>query len=148
PPAPGPSPAEETASPPRRKRRRLVMMVMLLALVGGGAWLILDASTKRPVGNEMELAQKARKVYEEGEFAEAAQQFRDLTLNFPKSADVTKYAFLAELSDVRGPVSIVQPDKEEAKRNLERLFRFAEDYKGDPLLEKHLPELQGDFKRL
>src|SRR5439155_24060053 len=120
-------------------------MVMLLALVGGGAWLIIQASINRPVGNEPELAQKALKAYEDLDFAEAALQFRQLALDFPKSTDLAKYRFLAELSDIRESINQIQEGEKEAKLNAERLIQFAAEHKDDPLLEKHQADLHSYF---
>jgi hypothetical protein len=149
PPAVSASPAEETEGPPRLKRlRSLVLMAVLLALVGGGAWLVIQTSTSRSVGNESELAQKAQKVYEDHDFAEAALQFRQLGLDFPKSANLAKYRFLAELSDIRESVNKVQEGEKQAEDNARRLIQFAAENRDDPLLEKHQADLHSDFKRL
>src|SRR5262249_42532639 len=95
-----------------------------------------------------ERARKALKAYEDTEFAEAALQFRQLALDFPKSKDLAKYRFLAELSDIRESVNKPQSDAKEAKDNVGRLGQFMVDYRDDPLLEKHQAELESDFKRL
>jgi outer membrane protein assembly factor BamB len=148
-PAVSESPAEETEGHPRRKRlRSLVVMVVLLALVGGGAWLIVQASSSRSVGDESELAQKAQKAYDDHDFAEAGMQFGRLALDFPKSKNLEKYRFLAELSYIRESINKVQEGEKEAKLNAERLIQFAAENRDDPLLEKHQADLHSDFKRL
>jgi outer membrane protein assembly factor BamB len=123
-------------------------MLVLLALVGGGAWLVIEASDNRQRGDETELDRKAQKAYDERDFAEAAVQFRQLALDFPKSANLNKYRFLAEFSDLRDRANRVQTDPTEARRNAEDLLQFAAVNKEDPLLKKHLADLRSDFKRL
>src|SRR5262249_53588125 len=113
-----------------------------------GAWLIIQATSSRSVGNESELAQKAQKAYDDRDFTEAALQFRQLALHFPKSANLAKYRFLAELSDVRESINKIQEGEKEAKLNAERLIQFAAENRDDPLLEKHHADLHSDFKRL
>src|SRR5262249_27186128 len=126
PPTVSASPADEAEERPRRKRlRSLVAMVVLLARVGGGAWVVLRASSGRSVGNESELAQKAQKAYEEPDFAEAGLQFRQLALDFPKSPNLAKYRFMAELSDLRESVNKVQESEKEADFHARNLIQFA-----------------------
>jgi outer membrane protein assembly factor BamB len=133
---------------PRRKRlRSLVVMAVLLALVGGATWAVVQAVGRPAVGNEAERAQKAFKDYDERAFPEAAQEFRELAVDFPQSPSAEKYRLLAEFSDVRGSIQEVQ-DPETLERNLGRLDQFVTLYREDPLLEKYHPALHEGFKRL
>jgi outer membrane protein assembly factor BamB len=138
------------AMPPRKKRgrRRLLLMALMFAVVGGVVWFGFHLASEREAGNEADRFKKAQRAYEDHNFTEAATLFRHLGRDFPQSANLNTYRFLAEFSDVRAPIQASQNDPKETERNLERLARFAEEYKAEKLLEKHLGDLGDDFRRL
>lgn len=107
----------------------IVGFVVLAAGIGGYlVWQHIAHSEKF-------RAAEARKAYDEGLFAKAENDYRDLVRDFPDSEHADDYAFLADVSKVRkGPTKLSVDPKEE----LENLAAFLRQYGKHPLMAEHL----------
>ncbi|MCI0462639.1 MAG: PQQ-binding-like beta-propeller repeat protein [Gemmataceae bacterium] len=146
--APPPEPEPEPA-PVRKRRRSLLAVVTLLALIGGLVWGGFRLAATRQAGNEADRFERALKQYDERNFAEAAERFRTLAIDFPQSPHEAKYRFLAELSDVLEPLQRSGTDDKLLTQNADRLAQFAAENQDNPLLQDaHRAELHEGFRRL
>jgi outer membrane protein assembly factor BamB len=142
-------PAEPEPRPPRRRRRSLLGVVTLLALIGVLVWGGFALVASRRAGNESERFERALALYAERTFGEAAERFRTLAIDFPQSAQESKYRFLAELSDVLEPIQYPLSDGRALKQNADRLAQFAADNRDNPLLQdRHRADIHDGFRRL
>jgi outer membrane protein assembly factor BamB len=144
-----------TPTPPPVKRRRALWVIaaMLLALgviAGVGYWRIRGGIES----NEAERFAKAETLYKDVQYADAAAAFEKLHRDFPDSPNAAKYAFLAELSDVRQAVHR-RESTEETVKALERVRQLAWTYREDALLKEYesdvwdsLDHLAGELTRL
>lgn len=130
-----------------RRRSRWLIVALLLFLSGGlglAAWVFLG----RRAGDEAERLQRAEKLYGDLEFAAAARLLQNLQRDFPDSANIKRYRFLAELADVREPVHQSQGDPEEAYKSLGRVVQFLQVYHKDALLKPHEADVWSTLYRI
>lgn len=133
-----PSPDVGKRKKQRRSRWIITMLALLLLLgVAAAAWIVLN----RRAGIEAELAARAAKSFQNGDFAEAATQYRQLLQVFPASEQGKDYRFHAELSSVLDAVHVPHGDAGETVRTLERLGQFVRFHEGEPLFGKRQEDL-------
>jgi outer membrane protein assembly factor BamB len=130
----------------RRRSRRLILLVFFLVTGGLAAGFYLVRG--RQAENEAQRFERAEKLYQDHQFADAVLRLQNLVRAFPESKDRRRYLFLAELGDVRDPVYHPQGDAGEAARTHDRLLQFLEVYKGDPLLTEYQQDIHHTFLRL
>jgi hypothetical protein len=122
----------------RQTRRRMRWFIAGLVLVlggsvAGGVWFIQGTRA----GSEADRFRRAKELYQERSFAEAAAEMRHLLRDFPDSSDRSEYRLLAEWSDVRDAVYTGQPGPEELAGALGRLLQFLKLYQDDTLVKPY-----------
>jgi outer membrane protein assembly factor BamB len=129
-PALAPAPAAEGV---RRSRQRARWIVLgLLLVLGGGLGSGFYIARGSRAGNETERFDKAQKLYDEHNFAEAAAELQGLHRDFPDSRKRHHYEFLRQLAAVRDAVYAPQGAPDSA---FQLLKDFLSANGGDPLLK-------------
>jgi outer membrane protein assembly factor BamB len=132
----------------RRARRRGLLIILslagILAVAGTAAVLIILQVMRQ---SEDDLYQLAVGEYDQGRYAKAAGDFQNIVDKFSDSDKLPRYQFLIELCQVRDKVYSAQDDVEvDASSN--KLDRFIEDRKVDPLLKEYLEDVRHTLLKL
>jgi outer membrane protein assembly factor BamB len=135
----------DTAYRPRRRwvRRLLILLLPLVSLgaIAVGAYFAVGIVQE----NEQKVAEEAQKLYIDGQITSAHDKWERLIKEYPSSADIDKYRFLLELSDLRAQVD--DPTRDPAD-TLGPLETFITQHKDDPLLKPQSKDLGQSLVKL
>ncbi|MBI3407124.1 MAG: PQQ-binding-like beta-propeller repeat protein [Planctomycetes bacterium] len=129
-----PTVATEAPKPTKSGRRSLVLIAIMLIVLGGlagGGFLLVRGSQ---AGREAERSQKAQQLYDNQDFAEAAEAFRKLYADYPTSRNRAQYDFMRELASARDSVA-PHVNVEEDVQAWDNVKQFLERFKNDPILK-------------
>ena len=135
----------ETVTPPRSRKFLIAALVMLagiltMAVVGTVAFITIF------VNAESRARALALKDFEESGYGAAAKGFEGLIKTFPKSDQLERYRFLLELSKLgEDAYSGLQTAP---KETLNRLRRFLNDNKENPLLKENQKRVGTIFRKV
>jgi outer membrane protein assembly factor BamB len=140
------SATEESYSYPEPSGRRrarwiiLAMFAMVVGLTGAGGWIVY----RTVAATEDKRAKQANQEYEDGNYVSAADHFKTLWKDFPKSNNAALYEFLFELSDARSQVYQTGSDPKNA---LDQLNAFVKSRQGDPVLQEHAKDVWQTYRK-
>jgi hypothetical protein len=124
-----------------QRRRNMLLVVGLLGILAAAGTLSYWLVQGRHGDNELQRATLAARAYQDGHFAEAAQLYHYLELDFPNSPQRPVYRFLGQFAELRDPIHSTQADPKEVVRALQALLTFVREEAGNPLLEEHRTEI-------
>ncbi len=103
----------------------LVGLMIFVCAVGVGGILVYRMVFAQ---TEAQLASESMEEYNQGNFSQAASHFKQLQEKFPGSARKDEYAYMEQLSGLRGRLGAPQLNPEEGLADLEH---FVEEHKDD-----------------
>jgi outer membrane protein assembly factor BamB len=141
-----PEPAYDPWIAPSRASRRALWIIGAMVVVAG--FLIASVTImalNAYVRTEANLYALAKREYDKGKYATAANTYQNLVKDFPTSEYNSSYQLLAELSQVRDQVHSAQTDPSQA---LTALNRFLQAHKGDALLKTYKSDIGQTLSKL
>lgn len=79
------------------------LLLLLLAGIGGGVYFLILGNQR----SEEKDAEAAKKLYDDGRYADANKKYVALAADYPNSGEVPKYQFFAALSNTQAAIASV-----------------------------------------
>jgi len=132
--------AVQKAQAKKRRHTRVILTIatFLLVLIGGavGAWFYIQSKA------EEWDRQVAQRLYDEGQYKQAAVEFGKIAAKYPESSYQDEYRFWQNLATIRS-----LPRQSETKGAFDRISTFIKEYGAHPLFAEHGQEV-GDALRV